>query len=249
MRNICIYIAYDGTNYVGWQKQPNHETVQELVENALSIVANESVVLLGSGRTDAGVHARKQVANFFLQTSTTPTEAFIRGTNSLLPQDIRVFEAKEVDQDFHVIRHVKSKVYRYFFSYQKVPDVFQARYTWHVFTPFDVTLMEQASKALLGEHDFACFATHGVVTKSTVRTIFEVTFGKTEAGVDYVEFSGSGFLRHMIRSIMGTLMEIGTGKKNPDVFQKILQSQDRSQAGETAPAQGLFLWDVRYEDL
>ncbi len=246
VRTIRLDVQYEGTAYVGWQRQANGKSVQEVLENALSRVASERVTLFASSRTDAGVHALGQVASFSLKTETPPVVAFIEGTNALLPPDIRVVEASEVDLWFHANEGALQKTYRYFFQFGRDANLFLRRFAWHVRRPPDMEAVERASEFLLGAHDFAAFRTRGTPTKSSVRTVQSVRWDEGPLGLVYFEITANGFLKHMVRNIVGTLLEIGHGKRSPESIPGIIESRERTKAGPTAPPHGLFLWRVVY---
>lgn len=243
-RTIRLELQYDGSNYSGWQRQTNKVSIQFTLEEALAKIANERVTTFVAGRTDTGVHARKQCVSFSLTKSKTPVSAFVQGTNALLPSDIRVMSAHEEEISFLAIKAAKSKVYRYYFCHSPIENVF-LKYVWQIRFKFDLSKMKKALKPLIGQHDFSCFQTHGRETKTSVRTIHRAVIKKDRDHIYYLEIEANGFLRHMVRAIMGTLMEIGTERLPADSMKKIIQSQDRKQAGRTAPAHSLFLWDVR----
>jgi tRNA pseudouridine38-40 synthase len=260
-RTIRLDIQYDGTHYVGWQRQAKGDSIQSKLEDAMSKIANEKVTLFAAGRTDAGVHARKQVVSASLMKSKTPIRAFVEGTNTLLPPDIRVNAAYEEKIDFLAITSAKTKIYRYYFRYAPIEDVF-LKTVWQSRFKFDLAKMKTAAKAIVGEHDFSCFQTHGKETKTSIRKILRATIKKDgpvrhspaksldeawgeDGDIYFLEIEGTGFLRHMVRAIMGTLMDIGNGKIPDDHMKKILESKSRIKAGRTAPANALFLWDVK----
>jgi tRNA pseudouridine38-40 synthase len=245
-RTVRIDVQYDGTDYVGWQRQAKGTSVQGLLEGAISKVAAERVTLFGASRTDAGVHARQQVASFSLKKSRTPVEAFVAGVNSILPEDIRVHRAAEVDLNFLASGDAKEKTYRYFFALGDDPPVFFNRYAWKVRGPLDLSAMREAAGYLLGTHDFSSFRAAKSATKSSVRTVTSAAFEMTEFGPLYFEITGTGFLKYMVRGIVGTLVDVGIHKRDPEGIQVILRARNRSQAGRTAPAHGLFLWSVAF---
>lgn len=244
IRTVRLDVQYDGTNYVGWQRQVKGATIQAILENALTKIAGEKTTLFCAGRTDTGVHARKQIASMSLLKSKTPVHAFVDGTNTLLPPDIRVTAAFEEKVDFLIITAAKSKIYRYYFRHARVEDVF-LKTVWQTRFRFDLSNMKKAIKPLVGKHDFSCFQTHGRETKTSVRTILRATIKKERDDIYFLEIEGDGFLRHMVRSIMGTVMAIGNGKMKVEDMKKILQSKNRTKAGPTAPGHALFLWDVK----
>lgn len=244
IRTVRLDVQYDGTNYVGWQRQPKGDTIQARLESALSKIANEKITLFVAGRTDTGVHARKQIASFSLLKSHTPVSAFVIGTNTLLPPDIRVTSAYEEKVEFLAVRDAGSKIYRYYFRYTQIDDVF-LKTVWQIKFKFDLTKMKQALKHIVGEHDFSCFQTHGKETKTSIRTIKRAVIKKDHDDIYFLEIEANGFLRHMVRSIMGTIMQVGNGKIPPSEVKKIIASKCRTKAGVTAPANALFLWDVK----
>jgi tRNA pseudouridine38-40 synthase len=249
-----LTIAYDGTGFVGWQRQASGESIQGLLENALSDFDGRSVTVTGAGRTDAGVHARGQVASVSLERS-IDSATLVRATNARLPAAIRVIEASEAPVDFHARFHARSKRYRYRIWNGEVISPFERAYAWHVAGPsVDVGAMAEAASAFEGRHDFAAFQAAGGETHSTVRTVFETRIhgepgphdtGREGALITY-DISGDGFLRHMVRNIVGTLVEVGRGRRAPAWVRDVLESRDRGRAGPTAPAEGLFLMAVEY---
>ncbi|MFH1018309.1 MAG: tRNA pseudouridine(38-40) synthase TruA [Pseudomonadota bacterium] len=243
-RTIRIDVQYDGTDYVGWQRQARGTSIQGLLERALSKVASEKITLFGASRTDAGVHARQQVASFSLKKSRTPIEAFVKGTNSILPDDIRVHRAAEVDLGFLASGTAKEKTYRYFLSPGEDPPVFYRRYSWNIRGPIDIGAMRDAAAALVGMHDFSSFRAGRPDTKTSVRTILKAEWEVTPLGLVCFEISGTGFLKYMVRGIVGTLVETGLHRLAPEEMRRILESKDRRAAGPTAPPRGLFLWSV-----
>lgn len=244
-RTIRLDLQYEGTEYVGWQRQARRKSVQGSLERALSKIANEKVTLFGASRTDAGVHAVQQVASFSLKKSRTPVEAFVRGANTLLPKDIRVDSAIEADLWFHAREDAKQKTYRYFLETTHGPSVFFRRYVWHRRGSLDLDAMKSATKTILGTHDFSAFRTSGYTTKTSVRTVLDAKWEESPLAT-YFEITADGFLKQMVRSLVGTLVEIGHGKRRPEDMKKILESGRRDRSGVNAPARGLFLWSVRY---
>jgi tRNA pseudouridine38-40 synthase len=244
LRTVRLDIQYDGTNYVGWQRQAKGETIQAKLEEAVSKIANEKVTLFAAGRTDAGVHARKQMVSASLMKSKTPLRAFVDGTNTLLPSDIRVLAAYEEKIDFLAITAAKSKIYRYYFRYASIENVF-LKTVWQTRFKFDLSNMKKALKHVIGEHDFSCFQTHGKETKTSVRKIYRASIKKDKDDIYFLEIEGNGFLRHMVRALMGTIMHVGFGKISHADVKKIIDSKNRMKAGLTAPAHALFLWDVK----
>jgi len=243
-RNIRCVLQYKGTAYSGWQKQPDTLTVQEVVASCISHITKESVKVKASGRTDAGVHALMQVINFFTH-SRIPCEGFLRGLNSLLPEDIVVTYVDEVKPEFDAQFKVKSKTYVYLILNTKHRSPFLEEYTWHVVRALDLHSMQKASSYLLGEHDFRSFMGAGSSVKTTVRQIYRLEVREFKPLIT-IEIEASGFLKYMARNIVGILVEVGLGKRNPEDIQQILMACDRKVAGINAPAQGLFLKEIRY---
>ncbi len=245
-RTIRIDLQYDGGPYVGWQRQAKGLSVQGLLEKALSKVANERISLVGASRTDAGVHAHHQVASFSLTESTTPVHAFVRGTNTLLPSEIRVLRAREVDLSFHATADAKEKTYRYFFQIGNEPLVFLRNYSWTLPFALDLPRMKEASEIFVGAHDFTSFRATNSQTKTSTRKILSVEWKNGPLKTLCFEIRGEGFLKHMVRNMVGTLVEVGQGKRKAEEIRTILESKDRRKAGMAAPPQGLFLWKVLY---
>ena len=245
MRNIKLLIEYDGTHYHGWQVQPNALTIQEVIEKKIEVMTQQRVRLIASGRTDAGVHALGQVANF-RTTSSVPVEGFQRGLNSLLPSDIIVRSAEEVDFQFHAQYGAKRKTYRYAILNSEVPSALCRNYSWHLPLPLDVQAMQKASSLLLGRKDFSSFQGADADTEDPVREVYRAEWSVEEKGFLHFTIEANGFLKHMVRNIVGTLVEVGRVKLSADDFERILDARDRCQAGMTAPAQGLFLVEVKY---
>ncbi len=246
MQNFKLVIEYDGTAYHGWQRQNNICTIQETIEDALKTMTGQSVTLIGSGRTDAGVHATGQVANFCLETRLT-SDVFARGLNSLLPPDIVIKDCTAVGEGFHARYDARSKVYDYRILNRPIPAALFRQYSWHIRPALDLDAMRTAMLWLKGQHDFSAFEATGSSRSHAVRTVIGVNlFGRDEDG--YVAFSieADGFLRHMVRNIVGTLVDVGLGKISPKGFEDVMISKDRRLAGITAPAHGLFLREVKY---
>lgn len=259
MNTFKITIAYDGTNYVGWQRQAAGTSIQGLIEDALRALDGRHVVVIGAGRTDAGVHALGQVASFSLNRPFEP-EALVRAVNGQLPADVRVVRAEAAASGFHARFAAKAKTYRYRFCDANVVSPFERQYVWHVGGALDVDAMDSAARALEGRRDFAAFQAAGGSTRTTERTITRsrVARAAVEGGLPHVsgrgglvlyEITGDGFLRHMVRAIAGTLVEIGRRRWPVERMREALESHDRGYAGPTAPAAGLFLVGVEYADL
>ncbi|GGG07291.1 tRNA pseudouridine(38-40) synthase TruA [Paenibacillus abyssi] len=244
MRNICMTVSYDGTEYNGFQSQPIGRTIQGEIEKAIHALTGEDVKIHGSGRTDAGVHARGQVFNFLTE-SQIPVGKWAIAVNSRLPDDIVIRGAEEVPLYFHARRSAKRKTYRYSIRMGRYPDVFNRRYEFHHYNPLQLDPMREALEYLIGEHDFTTFTSIHSTKKSHVRTIYEAKLVEAD-GVVHTYFTGNGFLYNMIRIIMGTLMRIGEGKMSAADMPSILAACDRTKAGPKAMAHGLTLWEVEY---
>ncbi len=245
MRNIKLVIEYDGTNYHGWQVQPNGLTIQEVVEGKIQTMTRERVRLTGSGRTDAGVHALGQVANF-RTLSSIPVEGIQRGLNSLLPPDIVIQSAEEVDLQFHAQYAAKRKTYRYVILQRQVPSALSRNYSWRVAGSLNVLALNEASRLLEGKQDFTSFQGADADTEDPVREVFRAEWSVKEPDFLHFTIEADGFLKYMVRNIVGTLVDVGKGKRSPDQFGQVLRARDRRQAGMTAPPQGLFLVEVKY---
>lgn len=244
-RNFRIIIEYDGTNCHGWQVQAKERTVQGELQRALEIMTGQPVVVHGSGRTDAGVHALAQVASFECDTR-IPAQAFQKGLNSLLDEDIVIHACEEVPADFHARFSAQGKTYNYRIINQPLRPVIGRQYAWYIRKPLDIEAMQKAADYLYGEHDFKAFEGIGSPRAHTVRHITLADFEKGDDGLLVFRIQANGFLRYMVRNIVGTLAEVGIGKLTPEAFRAILESKDRAQAGATAPPQGLFLMHVNY---
>ena len=264
-----ITIAYDGTGYVGWQRQASGVSIQGLLEDALRELDGRDVPVAGAGRTDAGVHALGQVASFNLERGMAPTD-LMRAVNARLPPTVRVIAAQHAPADFHARFGARSKTYRYRLWRGDTGNPFERQYAWHVASPLDVDRMAQAARFVEGRHDFAAFQTAGSETQTSEREVLssriisklsttEHTVETTErsglflqvplCGGELIEYkiTGDGFLRHMVRTIVGTLVEIGRGSRPATFMQEVIQSRNRGVAGPTAPAEGLFLVSVAYD--
>lgn len=242
MRTIKLIIEYDGTGYAGWQLQPNGLTVQQLLEEALARLVKHPVRLYSSGRTDAGVHARGMVAMFRTET-TIPVKAFSEGVNTLLPPDIAVREAVEAPAAFNPRSDATGKHYRYSILAAQCRSPLGRLYAWHLRQPLDLARMRQAAAVFVGEHDFAAFRTTGCAAKTTVRRIDALEIVR-EGTFVHIDVRGSGFLRNMVRLMVGTLVEIGKGRMEPDHVRHCLE--EGAAAGPTAPSRGLCLMEVYY---
>jgi len=243
--NFKLIIEYDGTNYHGWQRQPNGPTIQEEIETALEKMTRQAITLLGSGRTDAGVHALAQVANFTCDTRIGPDE-LQKGLNSLLPNDIVIRECSLARPEFHARYDAISKIYHYSILNQPIPKAIGRHYAWWIRTPLDTAAMHKAVSCIVGKHDFKAFEGSGSPRAHTTRHIMRAELKGDPPGPIIFEIKADGFLRYMVRNIVGTLVAVGRGKISPDRFRAILASKDRNQAGATAPPRGLFLVQVQY---
>lgn len=253
MRNIAMMLGYDGSSYSGFQTQPFGNTIQDKLEEAVAILTGEKVKIHGSGRTDAGVHARGQVISFLTE-SQIPIERWCLALNGRLPADIRIYRAWEAPVDFHARKSAKRKTYHYTIQRSRINDIFHRHTRLHHPQPLNYEAMKEAVQALIGEHDFRSFCTVRTDKEYFVRTIYqaELTFtpepqpGDDLAGIITFSITGSGFLYNMVRIVVGTLIQIGEGKRKAADMAAILQAQDRARAGPTAVAQGLILWSVEY---
>lgn len=256
MRTLKITLAYDGAAYVGWQRQANGRSVQACLESALAPFDVEPVTVVGAGRTDAGVHALGQVASVRLAHPIAPV-GLLRAANAALPADIRVVAVEAVAHDFHARFSATAKTYRYRLLGGMVTSPFEGRYGWHIPGPLDHEAMVDAGRLLVGEHDFAAFQAAGSSVRTTIRTLLHVTVSPPASGlwssvngvgetVTTIEVRGTGFLRHMVRILVGTLVEVGQGIRDRESVARALGVATRDVAGQTAPPRGLFLVQVEY---
>lgn len=245
MRNIKIIIEYDGTNYLGWQKQPQGPTVQVEIEKALKNMTGESISILGSGRTDSGVHAFAQVANFKTN-SNIKSKEFQMGLNSSLPIDITISDATEVNPDFHAQFSSKSKIYIYKILNNDFPSALIRKRAWFMPLVLDVDKMQEAAQYLIGEHDFKAFSQSGIEVKTTVRNVLNVSLEQKENNIILFSIEATGFLKRMVRLIIGTIVQVGKGKITPLDFAEILKTGEKTKFVYAAPPQGLYLKEVKY---
>lgn len=257
-RTLRFTLAYDGTRLVGWQRQAEGVSVQGLLEAALASFEGGPVVVHGAGRTDAGVHALGQVASVAL-TCGADAETLVRGLNATLPDDVRVIAAMETDGAFHARFDSRAKTYRYVIRNAPQVSPFEAKYVWHLREPLDVEAMRRAASLFEGRHDFAAFRSTGSPVTTSVRTLFrsEVLTGDRSSrfgiyplapeGLLAYEVRGDGFLRHMVRAIVGTLVDVGSGRRPVDGITRLFDTGTRADAGATAPARGLYLVTVDYD--
>ncbi|MEK7828248.1 MAG: tRNA pseudouridine(38-40) synthase TruA [Deltaproteobacteria bacterium] len=255
MRNIRLLIEYKGTNYAGWQIQPNLPTIQGIIQEKIKIITGEEVKLIAAGRTDVGVHALGQAANFHTESliSHIPMQT---GLNALLPDDIVIKDVVEVSPDFDSRRHALSKTYRYLILNRAYPSAIYRNFSWHVFQKLDIDAMKKAASYLIGKKDFTSFRAAECDAQHPIREIIYFSIETTpsvlfltnsdETGLLALEVKGTAFLRHMVRIMVGTLVAVGKGKIKLNDFQAIINAKDRRLAGITAPPQGLFLKEVEY---
>jgi len=239
-----LLLQYDGTEFYGWQIQAGARTVQGVLTDALSRLEQRPVTVHGAGRTDRGVHAQGQVASVFLSRPMS-SEQWRRALNANLPPDVRVMAVEEAPPDFHARYSAVSKTYRYTLCLGPVLSPFLYRYAHHVPFPLDLTAMQRALEVIVGEHDFASFGTREPAGKRTVRRVYEARLWQ-EGDLLHLEITADGFLRYMVRTLMGTLCEIGRGRWRIEDMERILRARDRRRAGPTLPAKGLTLLRVHY---
>lgn len=241
-RNIKLTIEYDGTDFVGWQKQPNGRTVQDEIETAIKKITQEESSIVGAGRTDSGVHARGQVANFFTS-SVLDTNEFIRALNGTLPNDIVIHSVEQVEENFSARYNAKEREYRYFIS--KQPTAIDRKYCWLLGYQFEIEKMNRISAAILGTHDFQSFCKADSEVDHFLCTVIESRWYEENSKLIY-HVCANRFLHGMVRALVGTMVNIGRGHTEEKEFREILRSKNRSKAGQAAPPQGLFLERVIY---
>ena len=244
-KNFKLIIEYDGSSYHGWQRQKNRKTIQGEIEKAIMTITGKKIALTGSGRTDAGVHAFGQVANFYCDTEISP-EVFQRGLNGLMPKDIIIKECNTVNEKFHARYDAKTKTYRYRILNRTTPAAICRQYAWFIKKKLDLDAMQSAILHIIGTNDFKAFEGAGSPRSSTKRRVINAGLQQKEKEYLIFEIEADGFLRFMVRNIVGTLLDVGLCKITPDDFKKILLSKDRNLAGATAPPHGLFLMNVKY---
>jgi len=244
MRTVKLTLEYDGTDFVGWQVQPNGRSVQQVLEQALETLLKERTQVTGAGRTDAGVHAAGQVCSLRTE-RTVPLKAFVLGLNSLLPPDVAVLAAEDMPADFHARHSASGKRYQYRISNRPTRSPLLRRTHWEIYRPLDVAAMREAARHFLGEHDFSAFRAADCPAKTTRRVMRRVDVEGTTDLVITVE--ATAFLKQMVRNMVGTLVEVGLGKREPASIAQLLREGDRTKAGPTAPPQGLTMAQVFYE--
>ena len=246
-RNISLTLAYDGTDFSGWQIQCSQRTVQGVLEDVLKNIHGCRIPVIGAGRTDSGVHARGQVANFVIDIASIPAEKYKEALNSNLPQDLRVIRSREVDRDFNARRSARERIYRYYLYISTVGFPHYRRYCWRISRKPDIQYLNLIAGGLLGEQDFTTFAAARDTSKSMVRAVYGASF-YPEGPFLVFEISASSFLWKMVRSIVGTVLEIEQLEHGEERLKEVLAARDRSLAGTTAPARGLFLERILYNE-
>lgn len=241
-RNICLIVEYEGTRYSGWQIQPNAPSIQKIIEDAIEKLLGHKARVLVAGRTDAGVHALAQIASF-KTTSKADCSVIRDGLNHFLPEDISILSAIEVHESFVPRKAAKGKIYRYLIWNRPVRPAVLRNFVWHVRRPLDVELMREGAKYLIGQHDFSAFASADEKGK-VVHFLRRVDINGQSGELISLEFEATGFAKHQVRAMVGTLVDVGLKKKKPEDVKRILESRNRKLAGRTAPAQGLFLVKV-----
>ncbi|RLB05929.1 MAG: tRNA pseudouridine(38-40) synthase TruA [Deltaproteobacteria bacterium] len=245
MRNVKLTIEYDGTAYHGWQIQPGLRTIQGVMKEKIAQITQEEVNLIGAGRTDAGVHALGQVANFRTSSKINPF-SLQRGLNSLLPPDIVIRDVQEAEEGFHARFSARSKVYEYHILNQPYPSAIWRNFAWFVPFELDLSSMRRCAEILIGTHDFSSFRAAGDESRHSIREVLRLEIERRGDSLIVVAIEANAFLREMVRSIVGTLVDVGRGKTSPTEFEEIFRARDRRLAGMTAPAHGLFLKEVKY---
>lgn len=244
LRRIRLTVAYDGTNYKGWQLQPNGVTIEEVLNKAISSLTGETIAVIGASRTDSGVHARCNCAVFDTRMR-MPASKFSYALNQRLPEDIRIRKSEEVEPDWHPRKRSSIKTYEYRILNEEFPDPLNRLYAHFTYLKLDVDKMQEAAQHLVGEHDFKSFCSVNTQAESTVRTITALNVNR-QGNLITIRVSGTGFLYNMVRIIAGTLMDVGSGKYEPEKMQEILRACDRNAAGPTAPARGLTLAEYEF---
>lgn len=241
-RNIKLTIEYDGTDFVGWQRQPNGRSVQQAVEEGIEQITLEKISLVGAGRTDSGVHARGQAANFFSHSTLTTSDLY-RALNGVVPDDIVIHTVEEVDEKFSARYSAKEREYRYYIAQQ--PTAISRKYTWRLNYDLNVSIMNEASKKILGMHDFQSFCKSESNVDHFLCTVFHAEWFR-ESSTLIFEIRANRFLHGMVRALVGTMVNVGRGYTPPESFESIMRAKDRTKAGQAAPPHGLFLERVMY---
>jgi len=245
LKNFKLTIEYDGTRYQGWQRQKNGRTIQGEIEKTLTTMTGKTVTLIGSGRTDAGVHALGQVAHFLCETKILPKD-FLKGLNSLLPNDIVIKKCAQAHETFHARYNATSKTYNYRILNRPIPAAISRQYAWFIRKKLCLDSMRRATGHIIGTHDFKAFEGAGSPRSHSTRSVIAARIVEKDHDCLVFEIQADGFLRFMVRNIVGTLVDVGHGKITPDEFHEIFRSKDRTLAGATAPPHGLFLMEVHY---
>jgi len=246
MRNLCAFIEYDGANYHGWQRQKNSITIQEIIETSLEKILSHKVTLYGSGRTDTGVHAKEQTANF-RTTSNIPIYSLIKAINTELPRDIAIYDIKEVPGNFNARKSAKSRWYRYTVLNRPNRSPMLSRFSYHIYGYIDIERMAKSIVFILGEHDFAAFCKDSSKIENTKRTIYKIDIFKKDDLIIF-DIIGDSFLHGMVRTIVGTLLWISRKKLSPQIMRDIISSKNNKYAGPCAPPNGLCLYHVEYDN-
>ena len=246
MRNIRVSAAYDGTDFVGWQEQGQGRSVQGVLEAALQKIHKHEITIYGAGRTDSGVHAAGQVFNFYSDLTSIPGDKYVLAINQLLPPDVRILSSRDTYEGFNARKDARIREYRYYLYPGKIMMPYLCRYAWRV-DSFDINLMNQMAQYVVGTHDFTSFTAVGDTNPAKVKEIYSAGF-YIESPFIVFRITGSAFLWRMVRNIVGTILRLVYLKEQPVVFQDILARRNSQHAGMTAPAQGLFLYRVMYED-
>ena len=246
MRRIKLTVAYDGTNYHGWQYQPGSPTIEGELNKHLSELFKEEIIVIGASRTDSGVHALCNVAVFDTE-ARIPAERVAYALNQRLPEDIRIRKSEEVVSDFHPRKQATRKTYEYKIVNEEFSNPTERLYAHFTYVPLDENKMQEAADYLIGEHDFQSFCAAGSTAQTTVRTIYDITVERKETIIS-IKVTGNGFLYNMVRIIAGTLIEVGKGRFKPEQVKEILEAKDRTKAGPTAPAKGLMLYQYQFEE-
>ncbi|TKB95394.1 MAG: tRNA pseudouridine(38-40) synthase TruA [Nitrospira sp.] len=246
MPTVKLVLEYDGTSYAGWQRQPDQLTIQDAIERAIRQVTQTTVSVIGAGRTDSGVHARGQVASFRTELD-WPASNWLRSLNAVLPKDIAVRSSSLMDDRFHAQHDARGKLYTYRILHRPTRPTIDRAFVWHIFKPLDDVAMQQAAATLIGSHDFSSFEGSLTDNDNPICRLQRLEVIRQDDQI-FIEAYADRFLKHMVRAIVGTLVEVGLGKRTPDSLTEVLRACDRSAAGRTAPPQGLYLMRVDYDE-